>query len=201
MEQQNNYVHKLKHNIKNQLLAFYDILDTPEIDLLKNKVAETFEELKNLDNCIFSNNPSINSLLKIKSAKAFSEGVPVNANIDVPSHLCIDIGDLGIFYGNILDNAIEASQKVAIEERYIEISIKYLTGAIISIVRNSKENIPCNTGFSTKKSNKWKHGIGIDSIRNIASKYNGTVQFNDQGDSFEVKAILYEIKVDTYSNK
>ena len=39
-----------------------------------------------------------------------------------------------------------------------------------------------------------QHGIGIQSVKNIIEKYNGTITFLDLKDKFEVSAVLYGVK-------
>ena len=40
-----------------------------------------------------------------------------------------------------------------------------------------------------------RHGHGVQSVRKVVEKYNGTVSFTDKGDIFEVSAMLYGIEV------
>ena len=37
----------------------------------------------------------------------------------------IDYGDMGVLFGNLLDNAIEANQGVDRKKRWINVSVKY----------------------------------------------------------------------------
>ena len=45
----------------------------------------------------------------------------------------------------------------------------------------------------TTKPDKENHGRGVKSIRKVVDKYDGTIEFEDKGETFEVTGILYEV--------
>ena len=52
-----------------------------------------------------------------------------------------------------------------------------------------------NKSLKTTKKDNIRHGHGVQSVRKVVEKYNGTVSFTDKGDIFEVSAMLYGIEV------
>lgn len=67
-----------------------------------------------------------------------------------------------------------------------------MNGNLIISVINSKQE-KRNLALVTTKPDKEKHGRGVKSIRKVVDKYDGTVEFEDKGDTFEVTGILYEV--------
>ena len=43
----------------------------------------------------------------------------------LPQRVSVDIGDMGVLYGNLLDNAIEAAMAVEQEKRYVHVESKF----------------------------------------------------------------------------
>ena len=50
-----------------------------------------------------------------------------------------------------------------------------------------------NKHLKTTKKDTYTHGYGIASVRRVVEKYNGTVQFTDNGTAFEVSLMMYGI--------
>ena len=102
----------------------------------------------------------------------------------------IGYDDLGIIIGNLLDNSIEANEKLDINNRMIDIYIKCIDNILIIKIVNNKQNIKTNINKTDKK-DSLNHGIGISSIKKITGKYNGAVEFIDEGNKFEADISLY----------
>ncbi|MFA9375884.1 MAG: ATP-binding protein [Lachnotalea sp.] len=187
----NENVQNIKHDLKNQLGTLYDCMDSKS-DFAKAKIKELFCELENVDQRIYTENAMLNSILKIKFTLAKERGIRTDVKVQVPINIMIDCGDLGIVYGNLLDNAIEACDKVYLENRYITLASKYIEGSLILIIKNCK-TIEKNENLKTSKSDKTSHGRGIKSVKKVVEKYNGSVKFEDFGEDFEVSAIFYGI--------
>lgn len=98
--------------------------------------------------------------------------------------------------GNILDNAIEASEKRKTdEERVVSISTISTEG----FIRIHEENffdgdlIYENNVFKTTKQNKLYHGFGVKSIKLIAEKYHGDASISAKDGKF-ILDILFPIQ-------
>ena len=88
--------------------------------------------------------------------------------------------------------AIEACEKIEASKRWIAVNIIYKEHTLILKICNSKEIKKANIALSSKRHYK-QSGIGIHSVTRVVEKYNGTIEFLDLGDSFEVSAVLYGI--------
>ena len=91
--------------------------------------------------------------------------------------------------GNIIDNALEAADKIEDEEkRYIQIE-GYLSEEQHFLVFSVKNPIKCipiwETGnFKTWKNDREKHGIGLQSVKNILGKNGGYMNIEVTEDMF-----------------
>ena len=104
--------------------------------------------------------------------------------------------DIYALLGNILDNAIEASEKrKKDEERVVNISTISKEG----FIRIHEENffdgdlIYENNVLKTTKQNKLDHGFGVKSIKLIAEKYHGDVSSSAKDGKF-ILDILFPIQ-------
>lgn len=98
--------------------------------------------------------------------------------------------------GNILDNAIEASEKrKKDEERVVSISTISKEGFIRIHGENFFDGdlIYENNVRKTTKQNKLYHGFGVKSIKLIAKKYHGNVSISAKDGKF-ILDILFLIQ-------
>lgn len=95
---------------------------------------------------------------------------------------------------NLFDNAIEACEKCQIEKRKIELSVQSINQMFIIIMKNAYLSEPSvkNNHFITNKSEKNKHGWGIESVKHIVGKYDGQITFKYNNSIFEVAIIINE---------
>ena len=99
--------------------------------------------------------------------------------------------DLCVVLGNMLDNAIEASEKVT--DRWINVSIGLRKNGLVIVVENSfdgiiKKNIHGN--IISIKENKEHHGYGLKSIRKTVEKYDGELVVEIRGNIFRAVAFM-----------
>lgn len=194
VERRNEYVQNLKHDIKNRLIELHYLLEKGDMEAIQEHIRLYDKELMRIDESRYSDNPIVDSVLRTKLGIAKSEGVRINTSIRIPKQMQLEHGDIGVLYGNILDNAIEACRKVEEGRRFISIENKFTAGKLILIVENSKTGEK-NESLTTTKKDNYSHGRGIHSIRKVVDKYSGTITFVDKGDVFEVSAMLYGIEV------
>lgn len=191
-EKRNAYVNRLKHDLENRLLGLHHLIVAGDTETLLEQIAALGRELRQLDEDSYSVNPSVDTILRSKLGRAKSEGMKVDTQIHIPKRMQVEYGDIGVLYGNLLDNAIEACQKVPDTERFISVENKYVSGRLLLVITNSKEN-GTNKHLKTTKQDTYTHGYGIASVRRVVEKYNGVVQFKDNGTTFEVSVMMYGI--------
>lgn len=150
---------------------------------------EQIQDIRLAEEIIYSANPVVNAILKVKSVKAKEKEIPMQVTSLLPQRVSVDIGDMGVLYGNLLDNAIEAAMAVEQEKRYVHVESKFQEGRLLLSIKNSK---PSGTSSyqQTSKKDKIKHGRGIRSVRKVAEKYGGELLLKDQGEHFEAVLLL-----------
>ena len=128
-----------------------------------------------------------------KKQIAFIYNIPTG----LPEIRMEDVDKIRLF-ANLLDNAIEAAECVPVQDangenkRFIHVSILNRGSNFFITVKNSKktEIAVMENQFHTTKPDEENHGRGVRIIRQIIAKYDGTVEFTDKGDTFEVTVML-----------
>jgi len=193
-EKQNKEIINLKHDMKNKLHELHHLVEQHEVKELAERIGAMCREVEYIDERQYSVNPIVDSVLRIKFGRAKTAGIQIETAIRIPKQMQLEHGDIGVLYGNLADNAIEACLKVPEGERFVKLESKYQSGKLLLVITNSKTSRK-NMHLKTTKEDSSYHGYGIESVRRVADKYNGTVNFRDNGETFEAAVMLYGIEV------
>ena len=127
-----------RHDMKQHFIVLMEMLDTNQ-----NKLAIEYLS-KLIDMNVLSStgisktdNIVVDSLINAKYSLALKYKIKFEIDIHIPMQLPFESADISILLGNILDNAIEASVIVPIDERIIRCFMKYESNILIITVVNS----------------------------------------------------------------
>lgn len=193
VEKYQEQIQDIKHDMKNKLAVLYDGVERGEREFVRDTLAEMLGDIRLAEDIIYSANPILNSLLKVKVIKAREKEIDITVKAFVPKRMSIDSGDLGVMYGNLIDNAVEACMKVTDGKRFVDVETKYQDGKLLVTIRNSK-TAEVNPDFITTKEDKRKHGRGIRSVRRVAEQYGGNLLLEDEGNTFKASLLLTNVE-------
>lgn len=140
-------------------------------------------------------NQVLDVILTTKSLQCQKRGITLQTMIDGKVLSNIHVKDLCSLFGNILDNAIEATQQVkSKDKRLINLSVRLHKQFIIIECENYSENsveIEKSRALpGTTKEDKIRHGFGLKSIQKVAEKYGGAMRIASQEGWFKVQVLL-----------
>lgn len=175
----------VRHDIKNQLIAIGGYLDKEKFDDAKKYINGLTENyLPNIQEYINTGNDAFDAIVNSKIALCNQKNIFMLVSVMEKSLTDMNAVDIGVLFGNLLDNAIEAADKTKSRRITIEVQIE---GEYLSIiVKNSIEKsvLENNSNLETSKKNKTSHGIGIRSVKSIVKKYDGMLQFYEEQNEF-----------------
>ena len=183
---------EMRHNYIHELAYIQGVLNEKDYDKLDSYLKEKLssEKLKGY-NYIFTSNKIIDSVINYKFSVAESRGISVVCT------LTADISeqyehDVSIILANLLDNAIEASEKLSNEKPEIILNISEISGYYSIVVKNriSSSVIADNQKLSTTKADKHNHGYGLKSVKMLAESHNGMVDIYEKDGFFIVNTLL-----------
>ena len=95
-------------------------------------------------------------------------------------------------FGNALDNAIEYAMTLEEEKRVIKLSVSSSGSLVGVVVKNyyEGEEVKSDTVLRTSKRDKFYHGYGVKSMKNIAEKYGGSFAVNTNDNEFVVSILM-----------
>lgn len=140
---------------------------------------------------IVSNNIVLNYLLNRKINECRNNGIDMGCYV-LGNIEGIDDMDLYILLENLCDNAIEAAGQCNNSTIRLQIS-EDKDKLYIDIGNTTSGNVlKSNPDMNTTKKDKDLHGFGIMNIRDIIDKYNGTINYEGQGDNYLICRCILE---------
>lgn len=204
LDYQKNYYEKVINNYDEARKALHDMNNHMSVIkyFLENKDYKNMDDyiqslskriVTNKDNNICSNKV-INAICLDKCDRCKKEGINIRFDIFINKKLNIDDLDLCIVLGNLIDNAIEACEKIKDKEvqKVIQVSARIYLNQIYIKVINLKSNKveKINGKFLTSKKDKKNHGIGLENVKEAVHKNNGEIEIKDCNNTFEVSLYM-----------
>ena len=184
---------KTMHDLKNQMFALSEAMKTDS--------DKTREIMENISGKIFAASPmtvtgidAVDSLIFTKKQQMELHGIRYEQSVHVAPETSFDPLDLCVLLGNLLDNAIEANEKVEPDKRFVSLEITQrelwlsitITNAAAQAVKLDGKTI------RTTKIQKELHGFGLSSVNEIAAKYQGNCTFHSTDHDFTAYLILQD---------
>ena len=191
-KQRDEDVRRLHHDMKNHLLAIEKMSEGGS-ERINEYIGSLIGELEPYERLVETGNELLNGILSEKLAMAKSKNISLEIQAD-----CSDLGfvsdtDLCTIFGNALDNAIEACEKVEpAEDRVIRVKSESLAGnAFITVTNSCVGTVDISGGIPiTTKKDKSMHGIGIRSIKRTLEKYSGDLHMKTENGRFTLTVAL-----------
>lgn len=179
--------HDMKHHMQEISSLASEHKDSDIIDYINN-----MKEIIALpNNIVDTGNTPLDGVLNYMLAMASKKEIAIAKHIAVPEDVKLSAFDMNVIFGNLFDNAIEASEQV--ESPKIIINVKYNHNCIfidMSNKYNGKIKKSANKIISSKQDNK-NHGIGLGNIKQIVSKYHGDFEIKYDEEWFRINIILF----------
>lgn len=183
---------KIRYDFSNQLQIIYDLLEKKKEEEVKELLDQSCEQLKSYSLKRYCENAIVNSILTIKEKNCTEMKIELECKCSVSERINIEIIDICSLFSNLLDNAMEACEKITPEteeKRWISVHASEQGGFLIVKVKNPYSG-EIKDGFLTSKEDRQNHGYGLKLIRQIVKKYNGRLEVETKNGVFCIVAAL-----------
>ncbi|MEY8390385.1 GHKL domain-containing protein [Lachnospiraceae bacterium 45-W7] len=182
--------HQLRHDMKNHFACMDRLLSQEKYTELKEYFYSLSNTLYALDNQIETGNEIANQVINIKYATAHQLNIPMEIQAALPKHLNIPDHLFCAVLSNLLDNAIEASEKIERPSVFVKL---HLVNDYLSItVKNRIEHWQRSSALSRKttKSKPHLHGLGLRIVHDTVLTFNGIESYEIIGDEYIASIML-----------
>ena len=195
-------IRKVRHEMKNHMANIKGLAGAGEYGEIEDYVRRMDETMQKLEYKYVTGNAVTDVIINDKCRRAEKAGIRFDADFRYGGE--IPVFDMGIILNNLLDNAIEACEKLETGKGFVRLSLKRKKQFLILYVENSFDGVvPVSKGSSLPPTTKQsilpgiitEHGIGLENVRDIAERYFGGVNIKVKGDVFHVTVMLQQGEV------
>lgn len=136
-------------------------------------------------------NAAVDAITKYYMEIAKSRNVPMETKMNLPKQLPVSDSDFCIVLGNLIENAVEACDRMQKDPKFIQVSTR-ITGKrmLLLTVKNSADKPIQKKQGGLLSSKREGSGTGIVSVENLAVKYNGLANFKYENGIFTASVFL-----------
>ncbi|EOS43653.1 hypothetical protein C809_03771 [Lachnospiraceae bacterium MD335] len=196
-------IRKVRHEMKNHMANIKGLAGAGEYGEIEDYVRRMDETMQELEYKYVTGNAVTDVIINDKCRRAEKVGIRFDADFRYGGE--IPVFDLGIILNNLLDNAIEACEKLESGKGFIRLMLKRKKQFLLLEVENCFDGtVPVQTDGglalpTTKQSTLpgiiTEHGIGLENVRDVAERYFGGVNIKVKGDVFHVTVMLQQGEV------
>ncbi|GAA0702439.1 ATP-binding protein [Paraclostridium ghonii] len=201
LQESQNKVKRLYHDMNNHMLCINSMsADKEDINKYIDNIRKDLKEFKEIYN---TGNMILDIILNEKQNICNENNIDLICDINFSKCDFIEMNDVCSVFSNILDNAIEACNKLSRDEKYIKLRGTVVKSHYVIVCENSKINklqIKNNNIITTKK-DKFIHGIGLKSVKSSLKKYDGELEIQDFKNKFLLQIYIPLNKNISYSHR
>jgi len=183
----------LIHDIQKHLRVIREFSDKQDSNGIIKYIDSVYEsgEIQSIRQ--FSDNKLVNVIINRYASLCKKDHIELICDIRSIDFSSISESDLTSLLDNLLENSYEAA--ISSGNKFIDLKIDtFNENYIVFSIKNSCDKAPkkANGRFLSSKENPQSHGIGIKSIKRIATKYNGHTKFDYNADKniFSAQVVL-----------
>lgn len=176
-----NHMQTLKAHLKlNQIKEAREYLNTLEKDL------------DNVNTLIETGNVNLDAILNSKLSLALKGDIDIKYKAEVPGELTVSDIDLCVLIGNLIDNAVEACDKIINnkEKKFIRLYIGVLKRQLYITVTNGTDELVRKLDEEYITAKRGNHGHGLKRINKLVEKYDGFINRKNEPGVFVTEILL-----------
>lgn len=183
----------LWHDFNNHLLAIKALYENGHGEQAAKYIDDLSEQSHERLLPVKTGSNTVDLILFKKHEQAMERGIRIKFRIGCSlSGIAVTDYDLCSLFGNILDNAIEAADKLQKHDKEISLRVERQNSMLFLSCENPYEGelLPNDGTLKTTKKDTARHGIGLNSIRQISKKYKGNMEIETEDQVFRLSVLL-----------
>lgn len=181
-----------RHDYHNHLQTLKAHLKVNQVEEAKGYLDRLESDLDSINYLIESGNVNLDAILNSKLSLALKDDIDIHYKAEVPKDLTVSDIDLCVLIGNLIDNAVEACNKMSEQEgkRFIRLYVGVLKKQLYISVANATGEVIRKLDEDYITTKRGNHGHGLKRINNIVEKYEGYINRKNEPGVFVTEIML-----------
>lgn len=193
-QQSEDHIRTLRHDIRHMVNTVSSLMDDHEYDKARELSRQMADWVEREGRPQYSSDPLINAILKDYTQRFAAADVSLEISVRLTSSVAISELDLTTLLHNVLSNALEyCSSPNRTTPMFTKLQVSTNRSYFILTCTNPLDSPLQYRGekiLSTKEEDKMLHGIGLESVKTIARRYDGEMEIFTDNDHFRVSVML-----------
>lgn len=178
-----------RHDYKNHMQSLKIYVEKREWENALNYIDQMDEDLSEVDHVIKTGNIMADAIVNSKVSLAKTRKIRLDVTAKIPEKLPVSDVEFCVLFGNLMDNAIEACEKIgAEEERFIRVYIGLFKKQFyLSVTNATNERVRLKKYVSLKGEG---HGLGLYRIDKIIKERRGYLNRKNEPGVFATEVMF-----------
>lgn len=194
-------IRRVRHEMKSHMANIKGLVAGEKYGEVEKYIGKLDETIQELTYKFSTGNAVTDVIINDKYRLAKGAGITFNVKFEYRKTDTVSAFDMGVVLHNLLDNALEACEKLDRERRFISLNLKRKEHFLLLEVENSfygkitwedGEKIPATTKQSSLPDILMEHGVGLKNVRDVAERYLGYMDIRTEKDTFKVTVMLQQ---------
>lgn len=191
-EEIRNTYHEMRgwrHDYRNHMQVLKIYTEKKQWEECMNYISQMNQDLSNVDHMIKTGNVMADAIVNSKLSLAKAKEIQLDITAKIPEELPVSDVEFCILFGNLMDNAIEACEKIAgPQERFIRVYIgSFKKQFYMSVTNATNQKKRLQKYYSLKGEG---HGFGLYRIDKIIQEKKGFLNRKDEPGVFVTEIML-----------
>lgn len=192
-------IRQIYHDMKNHLLVLENVMADTEpaasftenvsTDSVHPSIRHLRQQMESYENYYRTGNSYLDVIIRDKAKTAREKQIDFTAILHFADGSFLDPLDISTIFGNALDNAIEASEQLAVSRRVVSVKARRIHDMLVIAVENNALPDADASGKTTKEDTLF-HGFGLSNIRAAVDKYDGQCTVKCKDGVFVLKIMI-----------
>lgn len=182
---------RAKHDVRHHITLMKKYLEDKDYTAL-NEYLNNYQQSIPDEHIQFCKNTAVNAILLYFSGRTHEYGITYTVSASIPENIPVAETDLSILFGNLLENALDAC--ITEKNKDKKIIVRATTddhSLCVTIDNTFTGSLNLNEEGLFISSKHEGLGLGTESIKSIAGKYNGMCQFEANDGMFLASVMCY----------
>lgn len=180
-----------RHDYHNHLQSMKAYVKMGQYEKLDEYLTLLEQDLDQVNQLIESGNVNLDAILNSKISLALKNGIEVDYKATCPEELTVSDTDLCTLIGNLIDNAVEACEKLPEgERRFIRLYIGVLKKQLYISITNATNEVVRKLDNEYITNKRGNHGHGLRRINLVVDKYEGYINRQNEPGVFVTEIML-----------
>lgn len=186
--------HQVIHDMRNHFLLLQKYEKERQWKQLHKYLEVISEGLFEASTKVWSGNVIVDMILNSKKKYAEEKEIKVEIETEVIPQFPLDNREVISLFGNLLDNAIEACEKIQKIEKWIRIRMQKRHEVLSIQIENSIENSPKERRgeLISDKTEGGVHGYGLKNVQQIVEGHDGIYSYQIKENSFFTSITFFD---------